>query len=58
MTHERFQKCIDICNKCAMICEHYATECLHEDNIKAMLRCIELDRVCVETCRSTSAIMA
>jgi hypothetical protein len=58
MTHEKYLECIEACNKCAIICEHCASECLREKNMNAMARCIELDRACSEACRSAVAIMS
>lgn len=31
-------------------CEHCATACLHEKDVKMMARCIELDRSCADAC--------
>ena len=39
-------------------CEHCATACLHEENIKMMARCIELDRSCADACSFASREMA
>jgi hypothetical protein len=44
MSLEKYQSCIDTCNECTVSCEHCATECLHEQDVKMMARCIELDR--------------
>jgi hypothetical protein len=35
---------------CAMACEHCATACLHEDDVKNMTGCIALDRDCADIC--------
>ncbi|MCR4337419.1 MAG: four-helix bundle copper-binding protein, partial [Candidatus Omnitrophica bacterium] len=58
MTHEKYQKYINICEECAVICEHCAMECLGEKDVKSLTRCIELDRTCTDICRSAAAIMA
>ena len=58
MSHEKYQECIEKCNECATIFDYYATESLHEKDIKMLVRCIELDRVCAEACRSAAAIMS
>jgi hypothetical protein len=39
-------------------CEHCATECLHEKDVKMMARCIELDRSCADICSFASREMA
>ena len=38
MPHEKYQSCIDVCNDCMVACEHCATECLHEQDVKMMAR--------------------
>jgi hypothetical protein len=58
MAHEKFTYCIDQCQRCAVICEHCLSECLQEDDIKMLTRCIEFDRMCAEVCRSTAALMS
>ena len=50
MSHEHYQECIEACQECVVACEHCATECLHEDDVKAMARCIALDRSCADIC--------
>jgi hypothetical protein len=39
-------------------CEHCATSCLHEKDIKMMARCIELDRSCADLCALAEREMA
>ena len=58
MSHEKFQPCIDACIACAIACEHCASECLKEDDVKMMIRCIELDRECASVCRSAAELMS
>ena len=58
MSHERFQSCIDACIACAIACEHCASECLKEEDVKMMVRCIELDRECASVCRSAAELMS
>jgi uncharacterized protein DUF326 len=58
MAHEKYQSCIDACNDCMIACEHCATECLHEDDVKMMARCIELDRACAIICATAARSMA
>ncbi|MFS2189122.1 four-helix bundle copper-binding protein [Mucilaginibacter sp. P25] len=40
------QKLLD----CALACEHCATACLHEEDVKMMANCISLDRDCADIC--------
>lgn len=58
MAHEKYRDCIEACNACAIECEHCATACLHEDNVKMMARCIELDRTCAGICSYAARQMA
>lgn len=57
MSHERFQQCIDACLECAVECEHCATACLSEQDVKMMARCIMLDRECAAICFTSAKIM-
>lgn len=50
MSHEKYEDCIEACHQCLAACEHCATACLHEDDVKMMARCIELDRSCADLC--------
>ena len=36
----------EACNHCANACEYCATLCLREDNVKMMIKCIELFLLC------------
>src|SRR5688572_4219658 len=58
MSHERFEDCIEACHQCMEACEHCATECLHEQDVKMMTRCIELDRSCADICSFAMREMA
>jgi len=35
---------------CALACEHCATSCLQEEDVKSMAQCIKLDRDCADIC--------
>lgn len=56
--YDKYKDCIDACNACAVECEHCATACLQEDDVKKMARCIALDRDCAKICYTASAFMA
>ena len=58
MSHEKYQHCIDACQECITACEHCSAACLQEDNVKAMARCIELDRSCAYVCAFAANEMA
>jgi len=50
MAHEQFRSCIDACVRCAQECEHCASACLSEPDVKSMAECIRLDVDCAEIC--------
>lgn len=58
MAHENMRSCIDACNECALDCDHCASACLGEENVKALARCIALDIDCAAVCRMAVAFMA
>jgi len=58
MSHEQYKSCIDACNDCAVACAHCAQECLSEQEIAQLARCIKLDLDCAAICRAASAAMA
>lgn len=56
--HEKYKETIDACNECAVECEHCAAECLQEENVKALARCIALNQDCAKICYTASGFMA
>lgn len=58
MSHDKYQSCIDACDKCAAECDHCAVACLSEQDVKMMARCIQLDMYCADICRTASSFMA
>jgi hypothetical protein len=38
----KYAECIEACNHCANACEYCGSLCLREENIRIMLKCIEL----------------
>ena len=58
MSHGKFKSCIEACIQCALECEHCATECLHEQDVKMLATCIELDRYCADMCSMAATFMA
>ena len=58
MAHQMYQACIEACNACATACDHCASACLHEQDVKAMARCIALDVDCAAVCRLAAGYMA
>lgn len=58
MSHQQFKSCIEACYACAATCDHCASACLQEDDVKMMARCIALDIECARICRLAGASMA
>src|SRR5674476_1163068 len=52
------ESCIEACNECVTACENCASSCLHEQDIKPMARCIELDRDCADICSLAAQFMS
>ncbi len=50
MSPQTYQSCIEACQACVITCEHCASSCLREQDVKAMARCIALDRSCADIC--------
>nr|WP_158826986.1 four-helix bundle copper-binding protein [Mucilaginibacter sp. JXJ CY 39] len=57
MSHQQFQTCIDACIACAAGCNHCATSCLQEEDVKMMTLCIQLDLECAAICRAAAEVM-
>ncbi|OGX91635.1 four-helix bundle copper-binding protein [Hymenobacter coccineus] len=49
---------LDALNACVAACEHCATACLQEDDVKMMVGCIRLDRDCADICALTARFVA
>lgn len=58
MSHNVFQACIDACIVCGVQCNHCVSECLNEEDLQIMTRCIELDRECSLACFSAAQLMS
>jgi len=58
MAHQQFASCIEACDQCAADCNHCATACLQEPDVKMMARCIALDIDCAAICQLASAAMS
>ena len=56
--HTQNQTLLDALNACVAACEHCATACLQEDDVKMMARCIANDRDCADICRLTATLLA
>ena len=58
MGYHENKKCIDACLKCAAICNHCASSCLKEKDVKMMARCIQLDMECAAICNTTAQLLS
>lgn len=54
----RNQKLIHTLGNCINHCNYCADACLDEDNVKMMVKCIRMDRICAEVCRTLNQILA
>lgn len=58
MSHEKHQKTIQLLNDCSAACNHCATACLDEQDVKMLSRCIKLDIDCAQVCSLTASLLA
>lgn len=58
MSHVQNQELLDALNKCAAECNHCATACLDEKDVKMLARCIKLDIDCAAICSLTASFIA
>ncbi len=58
MSHQQYQNCIEACYACAIACTHCATECLKEEKVRDLRRCIQLDMECASICKSSADLMS
>jgi len=58
MGYHKNQSCIEVCLACAALCNHCASSCLKENDIKMMARCIQLDIECATLCYTAAQLMS
>jgi len=58
MSHEHHPQLIAALNKCAAECNHCATACLDEQDVKMLAKCIKLDIDCADICSLTASLIA
>ena len=56
--HTQNQALLDALNACIAACEHCASSCLKEEDVKMMARCISIDRDCADICALTARFVA
>lgn len=58
MSHEKHKETIDLLLECATECNHCASACLDEQDVKMLARCIKLDLDCAEICYLTASFLS
>jgi hypothetical protein len=58
MSHEKHSDVISVLWECATMCEHCASACLQEDDVKMLAKCIRLDLDCAEICKTTATLLS
>lgn len=56
--YHTYKTCIDACLNCAAICNHCASSCTREEDVKMMAKCIQLDMECSAICYVAAQIMS
>jgi len=56
--YHQYQVCIETSLRCAAICNHCASSCTQEDDVKMMARCIQLDMECAALCYASAQLMS
>jgi hypothetical protein len=58
MSHNQNQSLINALRNCAVECNHCATACLDEQDVKMLSTCIKLDIDCAEICTIAAGFVA
>jgi len=56
--YHTYKNCIEACLKCAAICNHCASSCTEEEDVKMMAKCIQLDTECAALCYAAAQLMS
>ena len=56
--YHNYKTCIEACLKCAAICNHCASSCTQEEDVKMMAKCIQLDMECAVICYAAAQLMS
>lgn len=56
--YHQYQSCIEACLKCAALCNHCASSCTQEEDVKMMAKCIQLDMECAAACYAAAQLMS
>ena len=49
-------RCIDACHECAQTCTSCADDCLAEESVSELVRCIRLNMDCADICETTARL--
>lgn len=58
MGYHEWKTCIDACLACAAVCNHCASSCTQEEDVKMMAGCIALDMQCATMCYASAQLMS
>lgn len=58
MGYHEYKECIEACIKAAALCNHCASACLQEAEVKMMTKCIQLDIECAVLCETAARLMS
>lgn len=58
MSTQHSESLLNALNACAAACDHCASACLQEEDVKMMAGCIALDIDCAQVCRVTAGLLA
>ncbi len=56
--YHQYKSCIETCLACAAICNHCASSCTGEEDVKMMAHCIQLDMECAVACYAAAELMS
>jgi Domain of Unknown Function (DUF326) len=56
--YHTYKTCIEACLRCAAICNHCASSCTQEEDVKMMAGCIQLDMECAAICYAAAQLMS
>jgi len=58
MAHQENKELLDALANCIAECNHCATACLNEQDVKMLTKCIQLDLDCAAICQLTSEFIS
>jgi hypothetical protein len=51
-------RCIEACAECAQACTQCSDDCLSEQNVQDLVKCVRLDLDCADLCAATGRILS